>query len=337
MLADLAEDLREYSVGPGPARPGLLVFVVTDGWQRELVFRVARSFGVERMVQVWCVDDGSVHGAREAVSSGGWVYQNPGMRDVGGWPWEDRLEDSLWAQGTGVGSNRLLGLVAEWPNMMSSLGRQGLRETGNSKWVLRLFRDLVSRGLVLREGTSRFRYRLTSRGYSLLAARDRVPNSNMLAGVRGPTGVVGRRMQVHEDGVMDTAGLFMEAGLPVAAGWRSWEGLEGGSIMPDGLAYVSEGPYGPGWHYLEYERYVRGRYRAERKLKGYLASDRREGWPLMLVVWNEVVEELFQGLARDSGLLMLTSTLGRVARFGPVGNANCWSMFDRPVYIGSWE
>ena len=59
VLADLVEDLREYSVGPGPAWPGLLVFVVTDGWQRELVFRVARSFGVERMVQV-CVDDGSV-------------------------------------------------------------------------------------------------------------------------------------------------------------------------------------------------------------------------------------------------------------------------------------
>ena len=40
VLADLAEDLRGYSVGPDAAWPGLLV--------------------VERMVQVWCVDDGSV-------------------------------------------------------------------------------------------------------------------------------------------------------------------------------------------------------------------------------------------------------------------------------------
>ena len=31
VLAELAEDLREYSVGPGAARPGLLVFVVADG------------------------------------------------------------------------------------------------------------------------------------------------------------------------------------------------------------------------------------------------------------------------------------------------------------------
>ena len=31
VLAELAEDLREYSVGPGAAWPGLLVFVVTDG------------------------------------------------------------------------------------------------------------------------------------------------------------------------------------------------------------------------------------------------------------------------------------------------------------------
>ena len=46
--------------------PGLLVFVVTDGGQRVLVFREARSLGIEPMVQVvqvWCVDYGSVHGA----------------------------------------------------------------------------------------------------------------------------------------------------------------------------------------------------------------------------------------------------------------------------------
>ena len=30
VMAELAEDLREYSVGPGPAWPGLLVFVVRD-------------------------------------------------------------------------------------------------------------------------------------------------------------------------------------------------------------------------------------------------------------------------------------------------------------------
>ena len=80
-LREVLADLGEYSVGPYAAWPGLLVFVVTDGWQRKLVFRVARSLGVERMVQVWCVDDGSVHGARAAVSS-------VGVRDVvGRWSW----------------------------------------------------------------------------------------------------------------------------------------------------------------------------------------------------------------------------------------------------------
>ena len=53
---------------------------------------MARSLGVERMVHVWCVDDGCVRGARGAVSSGRGGYQNPGVRDVGGRSWEDRLE-----------------------------------------------------------------------------------------------------------------------------------------------------------------------------------------------------------------------------------------------------
>ena len=55
VFSDLSEDLREYSVGPGAAWPGLLVFVVTDGWQRGLVlmggpvlWRLADGAGVVR-------------------------------------------------------------------------------------------------------------------------------------------------------------------------------------------------------------------------------------------------------------------------------------------------
>ena len=60
VLAELAEDLREYSGGAGCRQAGV-AGVRGDRWrQRELIFRVARSLGVERMVHVWCVDDGSV-------------------------------------------------------------------------------------------------------------------------------------------------------------------------------------------------------------------------------------------------------------------------------------
>ena len=190
------------------------------------------------------------------------------------------LRTPCGSSGTGVGSNRLLSLVAEWPRLTSAFGRRAFQESGNSRWAIRLFRELADRRLVRREDTRPYRYTVTMPGYSLLAARDRVGNSVMLSGVRGPVEALGRRLQAHEDGLMDAVGYFLEAGLPAASGWRNWEYLTSGSLMPDAMVYVSDGPYGPGWHHLEYERYVRGRFRAERKLKGYLSPERRENWPL---------------------------------------------------------
>ena len=103
------------------------------------------------------------------------------------------------------------------------------------------------------------------------------------------------------------------------------------------MVYVSDGPFGPGWHFVEYERYVRGGFRAERKLRGYLAGDRRERWPLLIVVWNEEVERVFHELGRASGLLMLTATMERLGRHGPAGKSECWSMYGQRVYLGNWD
>ena len=336
LFSGLAGDLRRYSVEFGAARPGLLVFVASDLWQRELVLRTARLFGVEGMVQVRCVKDESVRGAVTVNGSAGWVYQSLGYRDEGGWALPDRLADCLWSQGFGVGSNRLLDLVAEWPKMKSAFGRRCFAGDGGSKYVLRLLRELVGMSLVKKEGERSLRYRVSGRGYSVLAARDRVPSGVMLAGVKGPEGAAVRRMELHEDGVMFAVGGMIEGGLSVASGWRSWEGVEGGAIVPDAMVYVTEGPYGPGWHYLEYERYVRGEFRARRKLRGYAANDRREVWPLMIVVWDEVVEGIFHRVGSELGVLMLTSTMERLRRHGPVGNAMCWSMYGRGVYVGAW-
>ena len=135
---------------------------------------------------------------------------------------------------------------------------------------------------------------------------------------------------------MNAVGGMVEAGLSVASGWRSGEGMEGGAIVPDAMVYVTEGPYGPEWHYLEYERYVRGEFRARRKLRGYAANDRREVWPLMIVVWDETVEGIFHRVGSELGVLMLTSTMERLRRHGPAGNSACWSMYGRGVYVGAW-
>ena len=266
------------------------------------MIQVTRLFGLEEMVQVWCVADGSVRGANRGVGRGGWVFQEFDMRDMGGWSWADRLADCLWSQGYGGGSNRLLSLVGEWPEMRSVFAGRCLGGDGNSKHFLKVLRQLVDLRLVSRTGGRKARYRLTSRGYWVMASRDRVPNNVMLAGVKGPVGASARRLALHEDGVMQMVSSFSQGGLATGAGWRWWEGLEGGAIVPDAMVYVGDGPFGPGWHFVEYERYVRGTFRAERKLRGYLAGDRRERWPLLIVVWNEEVEAVFHELGRAAGL-----------------------------------
>ena len=38
---------------------------------------------------------------------------------------------------------------------------------------------------------------------------------------------------------------FLARGLPVAAGWRSWEQLKASGISPDGMVSLERSPYGP--------------------------------------------------------------------------------------------
>ena len=56
-----------------------------------------------------------------------------------------------------------------------------------------------------------------------------------------------------------------------------------------------------------------------------------------MVVWDDAVEALFQTLASERSLFMLTTTIQRFLRYGAVGNDRCWSMFGQPVTLGSWS
>ena len=97
-----------------------------------------------------------------------------------------------------------------------------------------------------------------------------------------------------------------------AAGWRCREYMGGEAIAPDGLVYLEHSPYGPGWHYLEYERSVRGRGRLERKMRGYASPRRMNDWPVLLVVWDKKAEAVFQQVGEQAGIPMLTSTVERI-------------------------
>ena len=330
----LGEDLVHHSVLGGDPFPGFLCFVVGDPWQREVVFRVARQFGCTHVLRVWCVSDGTVAGAREPGRSTGWVQQLPVPMDMGGWGWERRVVDSYWSMQLAFGGTRLLESVAEWPGMTSRFGKELFQESGSSRWVQRLLSSLHKAGLVAREeaGRGSFRYSVCKRGFNLLALRDRVSNSRLPAGVRPLP--VGHRLKAHEAGVMELMGEFAAAGLVGAAGWRCWEHMGGEAIAPDGLVYVEHSPYGPGWHYLEYERSARGRNRVERKMRGYTAPLRMNDWPVLMVVWDREAEIVFQQVGQQAGVPMITSTVERIKKYKVVGDPRCWSMYGEPVGLG---
>ena len=83
---------------------------------------------------------------------------------------------------------------------------------------------------------------------------------------------------------MSFIGHFLLArGLPVAAGWRSWEQLKASGISPDGMVFLERSPYGPTWAYFEYERTARGEAWVGRKLRGYGSADQGYGCPHRLL------------------------------------------------------
>ena len=330
----LGIDLVRHSVLGGAPYPGYLCFVVGDAWQREIVFRVARQFGCTAVLRVWCVSDGTVAGAREPGRSTGWVHQLPVVKDMGGWGWEKRVADCYWSGPAAFGGTRLLDSIAEWPAMTSRFGKELFQESGSSRWVQRLFKSLHQAGLITREEMAHgsYRYSVCKKGFNFLALRDRVSNSRWPAGVRPSP--VGHRLQAHEGGVMNLMGQFAADGIPGAAGWRCWEHMGGsGGIAPDGLVYVEQSPYGPGWHYLEYERSARGWNRVERKLRGYASSLRMNDWPVLMVVWDRDAELVFQQVGAEAGVPMLTSTVERVGRCRVVGDSSCWSMYGKSVSV----
>ena len=106
------------------------------------------------------------------------------------------------------------------------------------------------------------------------------------------------------------------------------------SIAPDAVIYLTESPYGPGWHYLEYERRARGKVRAERKLRGYGSPRRRDKWPVLFVVWDSVSEHVYQSLGRENRIKLITTTIPRLAMHELVDSPLCWSIYGQPVALG---
>ena len=312
------------------AQPGMAVFIVSDQWQREIVRRVTSRFFYP--VQVWCIADESVDGATDVGLSLDTVHLPVYTRDIGGWPWVRRVHWSPWGPNfPSPITYQVLAAIAQWPGMNLSLICQMLGKKPKSQSVKSAAGLLHRSGFLNRTSEKNYYcYWITGRSIFVLCRLDGVARRHIDGRVQRQwdTQVV----PVHDQEATQTLAQFAYSGVPVANGWRVWEGWGDGALAPDGMVFLSLSPYGAGWHYFEEERSARRRRRAEEKLHNYLSRWRPNLWPVIFVLWDDEAEQIFQAIGREHGLKLLTTTRQRLARYGALGP--CWSMYGETVTLG---
>ena len=334
-LEQFGDDLLTLAAGADSPRPGLLCVVAADRWQVELALRVARRFGMEDWVRVWCITDESWHGAEVPLSSRGWVHQPAYLRTMSRGAWGKRVRESLWSQDGGQDAVRILRAAAEWPGMPTALARLELREKPSGRRAQNCCRQLADLGLLDRwQDRGGYRYRSSTAGMKLLAGLDRASEADARRRIQLDRWAQRDGFEVHEYGLLEVVHDFVAAGLVVVNGWRDWENLGDSGIAPDAVIYLRYGPYGPGWYYLEFELSATSPSAAARKLHGFDSPLRSNDWPVLVVCRTDLAERNFQQRGLEMGIRMLTTTIPRLRRHGAVGNAACWSRYGEPAAIG---
>ena len=321
--------------------PSYLCMVAIDEWEKELVFRALEDTGLQDMAEVRCVANGTITRAAKVGVSQGWVGQPVRRRTSETISWARSVAESPWSGAGGQHAARVVEAVVDWPGSRLRILKAALQERPGQSRVRASSRQLADSELVRQTGAGREARYFAHKGLRLRSAQDRVPISSArtrtgLSQWQEPSNRPLRRTlsQAHEDGLRDFLRPFMEGGFPVAAGWRYTESLgSDGGIAPDALLMLSDGPYGGGWHHVEYERTARGEARVAKKLRGYASERRRDGYPVFLVCWNDYAEQRFQAQGHELGIRLITTTLKRLRDHGALGNTECWSAYGRWVSI----
>ena len=227
---------------------------------------------------------------------------------------------------------RLLLGVAEGPGMSTGITQPVLGEGRTGRRAQRALLRMHDWGLLRRwRDGKKIRYRISWAAFQVLALMDRTSPESVWDAIQMARWDAGGRFETHEYGVMDVAAEFLAAGCMVANGWRDNEpmGYSGG-IVPDAMVWLKQTPFQPGWHYLEYERSARTRARVTAKLTGFDSPLRVNIWPVLVVAADDDAEEFFHVVGEGMGIVMLTTTIERVGKVGPVGNGECWRI---PEYL----
>ena len=353
-LRSLGVSTDEPSVPDPHTRPSALIFVASDLWQAELVRRAAFRAGMARWVEIFCAATGTwpyplasvpLSTRLSALKSRGWIHWSLPNRDLAGWTWEKRRDDSLSTRPDGLTLHKALDLTTQWPGA----GVSNLAGLGGGERLDRLtnaFDALIEAKMAVRVELTRptasaakpdVRYEPTSRAVALAAARDRVKYKLAAGASRALTwnDEKYRNQRPHEDLVIRVMAALGRKKRPVAPGWRCSERFSTGGITPDGMAFLADGPFGPGWHYVEVERRAASRKRVSNKLRGYAAPERGrffpgegEPPPVLFIVRNDRVEQIYH--EEGAGIRMLTITPGRWNASAPMAG---WSRFGETVRL----
>ena len=434
LVEGLGEDLESMAVGDPRPRPSLLCCVASDRYQVEMILGVARRWGMDDWVRVWCIADDAWYGAVGHLPGRGWIRQPAYRRKAGPGAWEHRVRESLWswdsnlhpahnlrralpaikaapygaeiAKLVGASMNtvraagepeatmqtmvrlideveqfigqqcecagtagragakscpaheaaeilrrvvghihrpvgtqdiaRTLYAVAEWPGSTVAMVRALLREKSHSRRAQRALMRMTDLGLLVRwKAGTRYRYRVSEAGMRIVAAFDRATPSVLWQRIQIERWRDPGSFTTHEYGVVDLMRQFAAAGCPVANGWREWEDMGAyGAIAPDAVAFLQFGPFGAGWHYLEYELSAKARSRMAQKLHGFDSPRRKNAWPLLMVCANDAAERNASQWAIQHGVQVATTTIKRLRDHSAVGNEQCWQVAGESVQLG---
>ena len=331
-LEALPQRLVELATNPEIPRPAVIWVVAQDAWQTELVTQAARrAFFPPELLRIRCLDDEDWAGAEIFFQSQGEVWQPIRSRDLGGWTWESRLKQSIYAM-TGHEIS-VVELLAEFGELSANQIKAALKEGENGRTTQRALTALLKDNIIERRKVGRvYLHRLTNRAVEQLRLRDGLGGRH-----RGEnSGQTPGRLIRHETGLKDFLVSLSGEGFKVALGTRSWEdmGKEGGGINPDAIIRLNNSPFGEGWHYMEYELTAQELGQVRDKLIGFASPLRRDDFPLMLVCAHEQAERIFHAVGQRLGIRMITTTLARLRDHGALGNDQCWSHYGDMVQIG---
>ena len=298
--------------------PSAQIVVASDAWAREL----ARQTLTGSTPTLFCTPDGQCTPAVELRPSRDLV-SDPTDHPIVGRP----EAANLWLRDNpdvaaidGRTAHRLFLAVCQFPAMRASWLAEVVK--GSPAEVRRHLRRFVETGLVaVFDG----RHYLSELGMKRAANMSRVL-PGIIKSRHGPylDRWYREHEQRHNDGVNRLVVQFAREGVAAVAGWRGEVNVPGlTQVRPDLLLLVSEGPYGEGIYYLEFERRAVQRWQVAEKLGPYRRMA-ATGRPLPLLMVCET-ERALGNFREARGTLPMLTVLQERAFAGPLtGTATVW-------------